>query len=137
MSETLRSRTYIVQGTPVAWQRARVSSTNKRRFYDGQINEKDLFRLHVNKQHPESWQFSGPLSIDAIFYFKGGAKNEAKNRGRLYTSRPDIDNLVKFILDTCTKVLYYDDNQFCIINAQKRYGLPRTEFTIREIGVNG
>ena len=38
------------------------------------------------------------------------------------TKKPDIDNIVKVILDALNKFAYYDDNLVCKINVEKKYG---------------
>ena len=49
-------------------------------------------------------------------------------------STPDLDNLVKYILDTCKGVLYTDDCLFAAIYTEKIYGIePKTEFVIEVI----
>ena len=37
------------------------------------------------------------------------------------TKRPDIDNIVKAILDALNKFAYYDDNLVCKIDVEKKY----------------
>lgn len=50
-----------------------------------------------------------------------------------HSKRPDIDNLIKFYLDTFNGLLYVDDAQIYNINASKIYAAePRTEITIEE-----
>lgn len=53
----------------------------------------------------------------------------------LHTKRPDLDNIVKAVLDALNKTLQ-DDAQVCVIHAYKYYaersGEPRTEVTIKE-----
>lgn len=47
------------------------------------------------------------------------------------TTKPDIDNLVKGIKDSLSKVLWYDDSQVTELVARKLYSdNPRAEVTI-------
>lgn len=39
------------------------------------------------------------------------------------TKKPDIDNIVKAILDALNKFAYYDDNLVCKIEVEKKYSL--------------
>jgi Holliday junction resolvase RusA-like endonuclease len=49
--------------------------------------------------------------------------------------KPDIDNLLKFVLDAASGILYKDDSQICCISAVKRYHVnSRTEITLTPAG---
>ena len=53
-----------------------------------------------------------------------------------HSKKPDLDNLVKLILDLCSgeNKMICDDNQVCMLFAEKKYAeIPRTEVTISEI----
>lgn len=65
-------------------------------------------------------------------------KRELINQGRLIPSRkPDIDNIVKIILDGLNKVAYTDDKQVAVLMASKHYikdgEQPRVEISITEV----
>lgn len=67
-------------------------------------------------------------------------KDIKKNANRLksetirHNTKPDLDNLVKAIWDSCNKVLFKDDGMISDLSAKKRYSLnPRIEFEIKEI----
>lgn len=60
--------------------------------------------------------FSGPIKMHLIFYVKAKNKklwNEPK------TTRPDLDNALKSLLDALNGVAYIDDGQVFSIEAQK------------------
>lgn len=40
----------------------------------------------------------------------------------LHTSKPDLDKLVRAVLDALTGVAWRDDSQVCLVNARKWYG---------------
>lgn len=47
---------------------------------------------------------------------------------------PDIDNLMKFVLDAAKDILYDDDRIVCILQGTKLYDLnPRVELTVTEL----
>lgn len=51
-------------------------------------------------------------------------------------TRPDTDNYVKLVMDSCTRFLWADDSQVCTIEASKVYGSPpRIEIEVEPIGV--
>lgn len=48
--------------------------------------------------------------------------------------KPDIDNLIKTILDALNTIFFEDDKQIVSLSAEKWYSdNPRTEITIREL----
>ena len=51
-------------------------------------------------------------------------RREAATRGEVSPGRPDIDNIVKAVLDACNGVTFEDDAQVDRIIATKRYGDP-------------
>lgn len=59
----------------------------------------------------------GALKIDLLFCFKK-AKTCKKT---LHTQRPDIDNLLKSILDGLNKVAFVDDCQVVELNSKKLF----------------
>ena len=50
-----------------------------------------------------------------------------------HSYKPDLDNLVKMVADVIQPQMICDDSQICILQAEKKYGEPRTEVTIEEI----
>lgn len=83
----------------------------------------------------------GELFVKIIFYMPtptswSKAKKEKAERGLIRpTVRPDIDNLVKIVLDSGNNgVMFHDDKQVVELYAIKRYSLdPRTEIAISEV----
>jgi len=73
----------------------------------------------------------GPISIIIRFY-KERPKSKSK-REIHWTSKPDLDNLVKLVLDALNKIFFKDDSQVVDITASKEYdSIPRTEVEIIE-----
>ena len=54
----------------------------------------------------------------------------------MHTNATDVDNLVKFVLDSINKVAYLDDGQVSVLTAAKVYtqDRPRVEVQIRKLG---
>lgn len=121
-------------GTPVALKRARVG---QHKVWDSQKKEKLCCGILLSEQHMGLPLFDGALKFDIQFYFpmpKSNTKVHDKLRGKSHTYRPDIDNLIKFILDVCNDVLIKDDCCVSSINAIKVYSdNPHTKFTISTI----
>jgi Holliday junction resolvase RusA-like endonuclease len=75
----------------------------------------------------------GPVSIAADFYFAAPVKMPKGRKGM--TTKPDIDKLLRGILDGITGVLIRDDSQVTEVASVKRYGLPeRAEITVFYLG---
>ena len=77
-----------------------------------------------------------PLRVEAWFYMpiprSGSKATKERLRNAFHTVKPDIDNLMKSILDGCNKCAYADDNQVSEVYAHKKYSdCPRTEVIIR------
>ena len=129
-----------VLGNPEAQMRHRtVKMGNFTRAYDPSADIKKDFLMTVQDKAPKE-PFSGPIMITAVFYF-GRPKNHyrtGKNSSLLrddcpewHTSRKDIDNLCKLIMDALNGIFWKDDAQICWIEAQKKYSeRPRTELII-------
>lgn len=72
-----------------------------------------------------------PISLKLVFYFKILKHEKNKKNGYPVIKKPDIDNLIKFILDAGNGFLFYDDSQIYEISAKKIYGDDfKTEITI-------
>ena len=70
----------------------------------------------------------GPLRLEVTFYLRRPASRPKKYR--YPDRRPDVENLVKSVMDALTGLLWVDDAQVVTLNAQKRYGEPRAEITV-------
>ncbi|WP_100065132.1 RusA family crossover junction endodeoxyribonuclease [Miniphocaeibacter massiliensis] len=81
-----------------------------------------------------------PISLIVDFY-KKPPKSTSKKRLKLMedkiirpTTRPDIDNYIKLVLDALNELAYKDDNLICDLRARKYYSInPRIEIEMEEI----
>ncbi|MEG0409311.1 MAG: RusA family crossover junction endodeoxyribonuclease [Bacilli bacterium] len=76
------------------------------------------------------------MSIDAYFQIPKSTSKKLKKimieEEKYHIKKPDIDNIIKSILDGLNGVAFADDNQVCRIMATKRYAeVPRVEIEIR------
>lgn len=70
----------------------------------------------------------GALAISVTFYLK--RPKSAKGRPHP-TTRPDLDNLLKLVLDSGNGILYKDDSQICHMSVSKVYSeVERVTVTI-------
>lgn len=77
---------------------------------------------------PTNWGMC-PIHVQADFYFARPAKMP-KGRTSM-TTKPDIDKLIRGILDSLSNVLFKDDAQVVEVTSVKRYGMPeRAEISV-------
>lgn len=79
------------------------------------------------------------LEMNIVFYLPIPKSVNKKQRaemldGRIkHTKKPDIDNLIKSVLDALNGIAYSDDSQIIKVTAVKRYAeTGSTELTIKE-----
>lgn len=107
--------------------------------YDPSKKDKVAFIKSVLNQLPKE-PISYPLRISIQFKFKH-PKSHLKTNGELrksapnlHVSKPDIDNLVKFVLDALNGRLYKDDSQIVSLKAVKQYSETSCiEISVEEI----
>ena len=132
---------FTIPGKPKALKRHRVSRNGG--MYDPSSTDKKQTWLQIAKHRPKL-PLEGDIYLKLIFYIPrpkshyrtGKYAHLLKERCKdifYHKSKPDLDNLVKYISDVMNKGFYVDDSQICVLQAEKNYGEPRTEITIREI----
>ncbi len=125
--------TYVIPGNPVPWKRAGHANGT---FYDQQKHAKLGTGIYIHNQH-QGVLYSGPLLLDITFFFPMPISLKKKwdtMRHKHNYYRPDLSNLIKYIEDVCTGLLYEDDCLITEIRAKKIYDdIGRTEFTLTEI----
>lgn len=125
---------YLLEGDPLPLKRPRIS---QKRLWDPQKEHKLVTGITLDKEHILPRLFQGPLMLIVEFLFKFPKTMPLKQRSKLknkpYEKKPDLDNLVKYIADCATAVLYHDDSIITNIQATKKYGdISKTIFTIAE-----
>lgn len=135
-SEVKFVRKYIIPGNPISLARPRLGPHS---FYSIDTDKRFYFENHISNQHNDDPLLEGPLKLDITFFFKTSATRRSKDFGfKPYSHmiyKPDLSNLIKFIEEVATDILFKDDCTIASISAQKLYDTtPRTEFTLVEIG---
>ena len=131
--------TFEIPGVPVAKGRPRMTRSGhaytpqKTRDYEAWVR---LCWLQTGQ--PMSLQ---PLQVKLGFYlpipksFRKKQRELALDGILLPAKKPDIDNLVKAILDGLNGLAYQDDKQIVALEAAKGYGAaPLVQVTLREVG---
>lgn len=123
---------YVIQGDPIPLARARHGA---KKVYDCQRHQKLVHGIDLRNQHDNQPLFLGPLHLIIVFYVKIPQAQAKKNiSGKPHVSKPDLSNLIKYVEDVATGILYPDDKQVCKITARKEYDEhPRTEFKIEVV----
>lgn len=119
--------TLELYGNPVPQARPRVCRRgSKITAYDPKYIEKKEFQWQIQSQHREE-ALTVPVSLDLIFYMPipkstSGIKTRQMQNGLIgHIKKPDIDNLIKFVLDCMNKIVFADDSQVSEIRAKKIY----------------
>ena len=96
----------------------------------------------VRQAAKKSMGSSEPLktALDAFIYlsfavplsYSKKRKEACLNGSERHTKKPDIDNVVKAVLDGCDKVIFENDCQIVNLFVTKKYGEPCVEVLIRE-----
>lgn len=97
---------------------AGVYTPRKTRVFEEQV------RKAWREQVGETWSFfSGPVTVTVSITRELAKSNPKRWGGRLDTGRPDLDNVLKAVLDALNGLAYADDAQVTRELAEK---MPRT-----------
>lgn len=109
------------------------------RTYDPSAEDKETFAGILQREAPLT-PINAPIFLQLTFYMRRpkshygtGSKSEMlkDNAPEWHTSKPDGDNLTKFVQDSLNKIYYRDDSLVCWIEVKKIYSeRPRTEIAI-------
>ena len=133
---------FTIPGNPIPLKRHRVSRNGG--MYDPSSKDKKQVWLQIAKWKPKR-PLAGDIMIKLVFtmerpknqYRTGKYKHLLKDNVSEYHSyKPDLDNLVKLLLDTISGKgkMICDDSQICMLQAEKVWGFAgKTEVVIEEI----
>lgn len=134
----------IINEAPMSQSRPRFNSYSKRAYEKVDItNYKKRVGYTAKQVIKKPIEKGIALKIDVVFYMQTpkSVSNIKKNAVNLrnevirVTKKPDIDNLLKAILDGLNGIAFDDDNQITDVTMKKRYSLtPRIEIDITEVG---
>jgi Holliday junction resolvase RusA-like endonuclease len=124
---------YVIKGDPIPLARAR---HGKHGVWDSQKSEKLIAGISLRNQHGNKPLLTGPLRMNVVFYLPL-SKTMAKKLKMPYSYhyfKPDISNMLKFIEDIATGIIYKDDCLIAKVTMKKVYDSePRTEFSVKEL----
>lgn len=123
---------FIVEGNPVPQARPRF--TRQGHAYNS--DKCKTYREHVALAAKTAMCGRGPISkktpvrvLVAVFR----ARPKRTTNGDAPTTRPDIDNYAKMILDALNGIVFEDDSQVCEMTVLKKYGLPHVRIIAEEL----
>ena len=135
----MKKQIYIIKGNPIPQKRHRMGRGYS---YDPSAPDKKRVRLELLLKNNKVIN-TGPVNMFVTFYMKrpkshyrtGKFSNMLKNDAPMqHTKKPDIDNLLKFIMDCCNGIVYKDDCQVNRCSVSKVYceqeEEPHTEINI-------
>ena len=95
-------------------------------------NTKDyenLIKQYFVMKYPRYTPFENRVAVKIIAYFKIPKNTSKKNSEAMLngeispTKKPDIDNVVKIVLDALNKMAFKDDNQITKLEVEKKYAI--------------
>lgn len=106
---------YCIKGRPVPLHRPRFG---RGKVYDSQKMEKEAFGWELKLQGASLYGKAVRLEVEFRFALP---RRGNVNPGAPYIGRPDLDNLMKFVMDASLGILYEDDTLVTEMVARKEY----------------
>ena len=113
----MKTLNITIDGEPQAQKRWRMSKSGH--AYDPSAKDKRKFADKVRQQLLDMEPCKEEVWLSLCFYLSKPKKYFEKYMGHVY--KPDLDNLIKFVLDACNGVLWEDDKIITSIAARKHY----------------
>lgn len=136
------SFTFTVHGVPKGKGRPRFARMGNfvKTYTDQktQIAEGDIKLAYLNTKDRPQEPISNQISLSVSFFMPIPASLSAKKQsalnGSYHSKKPDIDNLLKAVLDALNGVAFRDDSLICSVVCFKVYNtVPKTVVTITEV----
>jgi len=132
---------FIVPGKPVGKARPRYSRRSKAFYTPPETASfENLIKLSFSGKYPDFSAFEGPVAVEVTVLMLMPKSFSKKRRlkafgGRILpTNRPEIDNIVKSILDALEGLAYRRDSQVVELKARKYYSSEsKTVIFLREL----
>lgn len=126
---------YTLSGDPIPLARAR---HGQGRTYNAQTPLMNRCKIDLMQQHHKQPLLDAPLHLEIYFFMPMPASwtqpKKERKVGKPHISKPDWSNLLKFVEDCGTGIIYKDDSLIFSVTGNKIYDwYPRTEFILTEI----
>ena len=131
---------FTVPGAPVGKARPRVFRDNAGQSRAVTPKETVVYENLVKQSYRLNRQLQGAIKAEIIVYYPipksvSNKKRQLMIEGKIWpTKKPDIDNIVKSILDSLNSIAFHDDSQVTKMVVEKIYGeQPRVEVVLEEL----
>lgn len=135
--------TFTVPGPPKGKARARTVHTGGRTFSytpEETVLYENLVKTCFYQSRAHPFDADEELKANIIAYYPIAKSTSKKKRQQMLaglirpTKKPDLDNVIKSILDALNKVAYHDDTQIVSLSVEKFYSdAPRVEVSISNL----
>lgn len=132
---------FTIKGNPKAKQSVRFTKTGHKYQPKELIQEEKNIRSQIIEQLPPNFELlKNAIKLEVVFYFpplktfnKKIMNDIEKGLPVPKTTKPDLDNLEKMVLDAMQGVVYLNDSQIYYKSSQKYYSnTPQINITIEE-----
>lgn len=127
-----------IPGKPLAKARVRFSRRGSMVVaFDPQKQHHDALKWLLREKLTGFVPISKPIAVELDFYMPVTKTSKKKTNMMLngeiqHTKKPDLDNMIKYILDCMNGIVFEDDKQVVSIKGRKMFGAdPRTEIKVR------
>ena len=120
---------FEIKAKAVGKERPRYSAITKKMYTPTKTStfEATVRYAFLNKYNINTELSKNPFRARILAFFEPPKSISKKKKSELiytpYTKKPDVDNIVKSILDSLNGIAYKDDNQVIELIILKRYGL--------------
>lgn len=124
--------TFTIPGKPIAKKRPKFARRGKYvTTYNDQQTEEGRFIVLLQRQLPSGWVPTDQAIRLSCLFIMPRPKYHYRTNGLLkpwaedikHTSKPDTDNLLKFVKDCCNGMVWKDDSQVWLLEkVGKQYG---------------
>ena len=128
---------FTIPGDPQGWTRTR---TNNGQFFTAPETRAYQNSVRWMAKANGVQLIEGPVSVAIVAHYRVPATASRKRKASMLsgeefpTKKPDIDNVVKNILDALNAMAWVDDAQVVSLNVQKLWSEePRVEVTVENL----
>lgn len=127
------SITIAIPGRPVPKARPRfIPRCGKCIPYDPQYQDKRTCTEQVRVRCKDHEPLDGPIAVSVVFIYQKPKSRQTSET--VHSIKPDLDNLLKWILDIGNTILWNDDKQIASLQGIKIYGEnERTVITVSKL----
>lgn len=119
---------FEVPGKIIGKARPRVNTLTGKAYTPANTKDYEmLIKQYFKIKYPKYETLEGRIKVKIIAYFEIPKTTTKKQKDLILsneispTKKPDIDNIVKIILDALNKMAFKDDSQITILEVEKLY----------------